>query len=127
MYYFVLLPALREIAIIDQHMTAHIFTDSNFQAEVLQSTVPVLVDFWAEWCPPCKIIAPVMDELAKEYGGQVIIGKMNADENTQIPGQFTVMSLPTVMIFKNGQPIQALVGAKSKQTYMQEIENALHI
>ncbi len=106
-------------------MTANTFTDSNFHAQVLQSTVPVVVDFWAEWCPPCKIIAPVMDDLAKEYGDKVVIGKMNADENPQIPGQFTVMSLPTVMIFKNGQPIQALVGAKSKQTYMQEIEKAL--
>lgn len=101
------------------------FTDSNFKQEVLESKTPVVVDFWAEWCPPCKMIAPVIEELAKEYSGKVVIGKMNTDENQQIPGQYNVMSIPTVMIFKDGKPVQALVGAQSKQTYKKEIEKAL--
>jgi thioredoxin 1 len=102
------------------------FTDSNFQSEVIGSKVPVLIDFWAEWCPPCKIIAPILDELVNEYEGKVVIGKMNADENVEVPGQYTIMSLPTVLIFKDGQPIQSLVGARGKRTYKEEIDKALN-
>ncbi len=107
-------------------MAHHIFTDSNFKEKVLESKLPVLVDFWAEWCPPCKVIAPIIEELAKEYEGKVIIGKMDTDANPQIPGEYTVMSLPTVMIFKNGEPVQSLVGAQGTQTYKAEIEKILH-
>lgn len=106
-------------------MAGQTFTDSNFADQVLKSTVPVVVDFWAEWCPPCKIIAPVLDDLVKEYEGKVVIGKMTADENTEVPGQYTVMSLPTVMIFKNGEPVQMLVGARGKEAYKAEIEKIL--
>jgi thioredoxin 1 len=101
------------------------FTDNNFNDQVLKSKIPVLIDFWAEWCPPCKIIGPIIDELANEYKGKMLIGKFNADENQQITGQYSVMSLPTVMIFKNGEPVQFLVGAKSKQTYTEEIKKVL--
>jgi thioredoxin 1 len=93
---------------------AQIFTDATFNAQVLGSTIPVVIDFWADWCPPCKIIAPVIDELAKDYEGKVLIGKMDADENPETAGQYTVMSLPTVIIFKNGKPVQALLGARGK-------------
>lgn len=110
---------------MDFLMAGQVFTDSVFKAAVLESKIPVLVDFWAEWCPPCKIIAPLLDDLAKEYDGKVVIGKMNADENTEVPGQYTVMSLPTVIVFKNGQPVQTLVGAQGKQTYKAAIEQAL--
>jgi len=106
-------------------MAHHTFTDSKFKTEVLESKVPVVVDLWAEWCPPCKIIAPLIDELAKEYAGKVVIGKMNTDENPQTPGQYNVMSIPTVIFFKNGKPVQSLVGPHSKQTYKNEIEKLL--
>jgi thioredoxin 1 len=101
------------------------FTDSNFKEQVLESKSLVLVDFWAEWCPPCKIIAPHIDALAGDYEGKVVIGKMNTDENQLITGQYNIMSIPTVMIFKNGKPLHVLVGAHGKQAYMTEIEKAL--
>lgn len=107
-------------------MAHQIFTDNNFKAQVLQSNIPVVIDFWAEWCPPCKIIAPLIDELAKEYAGKVLIGKMNTDENPQTPGQYNVMSLPTLLIFKDGKPVQSIVGAQSKQSYKTEIEKILN-
>jgi len=102
------------------------FTDTNFQEKVLKNTLPVVVDFWAEWCPPCKMITPHIDELAQEYEGKVAIGKMNADENTIVPGQYNVMSLPTVLIFKDGKPIQSLIGAQSKQTFKSAIEKVFN-
>jgi len=106
---------------------AHLaFTDTNFQEKVLKNTLPVVVDFWAEWCPPCKMITPHIDELAQEYEGKVAIGKMNADENTIVPGQYNVMSLPTVLIFKDGKPIQSLIGAQSKHTFKSAIEKVLN-
>lgn len=106
-------------------MTHAIFNDSTFKEQVLDSNIPVVVDFWAEWCPPCKIIAPLIDELANEYEGKVVIGKMNTDENQQVPGQYNIMSIPTVMVFKNGKPLQVLVGAHGKLVYKTEIEKAL--
>lgn len=106
-------------------MVQHNFTDDNFQEKVLTSKVPVVVDLWAEWCPPCKIIAPLIDELAQEYDGKVVIGKMNTDENTKVPGEYNIMSIPTVLIFKDGKPLQSMVGAHSKQAYKKAIEEAL--
>lgn len=103
------------------------FTDTSFQEKVLNSKVPVVVDFWAEWCPPCKIISPLIDELTQEYDGKVVIGKMNTDENTQVPGEYNVMSIPTVLIFKEGKPIQSMVGAHGKQAYKKAIEDALNL
>lgn len=101
------------------------FTDAAFQKEVLESPIPVVVDFWAPWCGPCKIVSPTIEELAKDYDGKVAVGKMNVDEN-QIPAeQFGVMSIPTVMIFKGGQPVKAIVGAQGKDYYKREIEQVL--
>lgn len=100
------------------------FTDANFEAEVLKSETPVVVDFWAEWCQPCKIVSPVIDQLADEYKGRVKVGKLNVDEN-QVSGNYNVMSIPTIIIFKNGQPLKSIVGAKSKEAYKSAIDEVL--
>jgi thioredoxin 1 len=89
-------------------------TDKNFGQDVLQSSVPVIVDFWAEWCGPCRMIAPVLEEVAKEMGVKVKILKLNIDENQTTPAQFGVRSIPTLTLFKNGQAISTMSGIKSK-------------
>jgi thioredoxin 1 len=106
-------------------MADQTFTDANFQSDVLSSDKPVVVDFWAPWCGPCKMVSPTIEELAKDYEGKVAVGKLNVDENPQTAGTYGVMSIPTVMIFKNGKPVQSMVGAQGKQTYQKEIEQAL--
>lgn len=106
-------------------MADQTFTDANFQADVLGSDKPVVVDFWAPWCGPCKMVSPIIEELAKEYDGKVVVGKMNVDEN-QIPAeQYGIMSIPTVMLFKNGKPVQSMIGAQGKHSYKTEIDKAL--
>jgi len=101
------------------------FSDSNFQQDVLQSDKPVLVDFWAPWCGPCKIVGPIVEDLAKEYDGKVKIGKLNVDDNPQVSGSYGVMSIPTLMIFKGGQPVKSIVGAQGRDTIKQAIESVL--
>jgi thioredoxin 1 len=101
------------------------FTDANFDQEVLQSKIPVVVDFWAPWCAPCRIVSPIIDELAKEYEGKVKVGKMNVDENNQTAGQYGVMSIPSIVFFKNGKPVRTMIGAQSKENYKQAIEETL--
>lgn len=100
-------------------------TDQNFQAEVLDNKIPVLVDFWAPWCTPCKIISPIVEELAKEYEGKLKVGKMNVDEH-QTAGNYGIMSIPTLLVFKNGQPVESVVGAQSKDAIKQHIDKALN-
>ncbi len=97
-------------------MSEHIVhvTDSSFAADVLQSATPVLLDFWAEWCGPCKMIAPILDDVAKEYGGKLKVAKINIDENQQTPAQFGVRGIPTLMLFKGGSVEATKVGALSK-------------
>ncbi|MEK8027208.1 thioredoxin TrxA [Pseudaquabacterium rugosum] len=89
-------------------------TDASFEADVLKSSTPVLVDYWAEWCGPCKMIAPILDETAKEMGDKVVIAKMNVDENREVPAKFGIRGIPTLMIFKDGQLAATKVGALSK-------------
>lgn len=101
------------------------FTDQNFKQEALESKTPVVVDFWAPWCAPCRIVSPTIDELATEYVGKVKVGKMNVDENSQTAGTYGIMSIPSVLFFKNGQPVKTMVGAQSKENYKQEIEQVL--
>ena len=92
----------------------HHVTDDTFEPEVLQSQVPVLVDYWAEWCGPCKMIAPMLDEVAKEYGGKLQIAKMNVDENRDVPAKFGIRGIPTLMLFKGGNLAATKVGALTK-------------
>jgi thioredoxin 1 len=101
------------------------FTDANFQQDALGNDKLVVVDFWAPWCGPCKLVTPIIEELAKEYEGKVSVGKLNVDENPETAGTYGVMSIPTVMLFKGGKPVQSLVGAQGKQTYKTEIDKAL--
>ena len=89
-------------------------TDATFEADVLKSTTPVLVDYWAEWCGPCKMIAPILDETAQELDGKLQIAKMNVDENREIPAKFGIRGIPTLMLFKDGQLAATKVGALSK-------------
>ena len=89
-------------------------TDASFDADVLQSGQPVLVDYWAEWCGPCKMIAPILDEVAKDYSGRLNVAKMNVDQNREVPAKFGIRGIPTLMLFKNGQLAATKVGALSK-------------
>ena len=89
-------------------------SDATFEAEVLQSTTPVLVDYWAEWCGPCKMIAPILDDVAKEYSGKLKIAKLNIDENQDTPPKYGIRGIPTLMLFKNGNVEATKVGALSK-------------
>lgn len=89
-------------------------SDASFEADVLKASTPVLVDYWAEWCGPCKMIAPILDEVAGTYQGKLQIAKMNVDENREIPAKFGIRGIPTLMIFKNGQLAATKVGALSK-------------
>ena len=102
-----------------------VLTAENFPAQVLQSTRPVLVDFWAEWCGPCKMIAPVLDELASEFDGRVSIGKINVDEQQALASQFGVQGIPTLLIFKGGQVIDQVVGLRGKKDLQSRLERAL--
>ena len=101
-------------------------TDSNFQQEVLSSDQPVLVDFWAEWCGPCKMIAPIVEELAKEYDGKLKVGKVDVDTNQQVSMQFGVRSIPTLLIFKSGRVVEQVIGAVPKRLLAEKIAKHLN-
>jgi thioredoxin 1 len=101
-------------------------TDSTFEAEVLQADKPVLVDFWAPWCGPCRMVGPVLDEIAGEKQDAVKIVKINTDENYQFAGKYGVMSLPTLLIFKGGEPVDKLIGAHPKRTIVDRIDQHIN-
>jgi thioredoxin 1 len=100
-------------------------SDQSFEADVLQAATPVLVDYWAEWCGPCKMIAPILDEVATTYSGKLQIAKMNVDENQAIPAKFGIRGIPTLMLFKNGELAATKVGALSKSQLMAFIDQQL--
>ncbi|PHV70837.1 thioredoxin [Sporanaerobium hydrogeniformans] len=101
------------------------FTDNNFEEEAIQSSVPVVVDFYADWCGPCKMIAPVIEELAKDYEGKVKIGKVNTDENRGVATKYNVMSIPTIVFLKDGKVVDTVVGAVPKTVLEQKINAML--
>lgn len=101
------------------------FTDQSFEKEVIKNDTPVVVDFWAPWCGPCKMVAPIIEELSQEYEGKVKFGKVNVDENSEIASSFGIMSIPTLMVFKNGQPLKAMIGAQGKEAIKKGIEEVL--
>ncbi len=103
-------------------MAASQVTDSTFKQEVLESQVPVLVDFWAPWCGPCRMVAPVVDEISEQYDGQVKVVKVNTDENPSVASQYGIRSIPTLMIFKDGQRVDMVVGAVPKTTLANTLE-----
>ena len=100
-------------------------TDSDFQKEVLEADTPVLVDFWAEWCVPCKMVAPVLDELAQEYDGKVKFTKLDVDSSPQIAVRYGVRSIPTLLVFKGGSPVDQVVGAVPKAVIKKRLDSAI--
>ena len=98
-------------------------SDANFEAEVLKSELPVLVDFWAEWCGPCKMIAPILEEVAKEYEGKLVIAKVDVDANQAVPAKFGIRGIPTLILFKNGEAAAQKVGALAKGQLTQFIDS----
>ena len=98
-------------------------TDSEFENQVIKSEKPILVDYWAEWCGPCKMIAPILEEVSTEMSDKIIIGKLNVDENSQTPPKYGIRGIPTLMIFKDGNAVGTHVGALSKSDLIQFIEN----
>jgi len=105
-------PNPKHVVFMSEHI--HYVTDQSFEPEVLQSQTPVLVDYWAEWCGPCKMIAPILDEVAKEYAGRLKVAKLNIDENQATPPKYGIRGIPTLMLFKNGAVEATKVGALSK-------------
>ncbi len=105
--------------------TALQVTDTSFKQDVLDSEIPVLVDFWAPWCGPCRMVAPVVDEIAQQYEGQVKVVKLNTDENPNVASQYGIRSIPTLMIFKGGQRVDMVVGAVPKTTLANTLEKYL--
>lgn len=108
-------------------MSEHVITltKDNFEAEVLQSGMPVLVDFWAAWCGPCRMVAPVVDQIADEYAGKIKVGKVNVDEQGELSDKYGIRSIPTLMVFKNGGIVESVMGARSKEALAEMLNKHL--
>ena len=106
-------------------MSDLIINEENFEQEVLKADIPVILDFWASWCGPCKMLLPIIDEIAKEYEGKIKVGKVNTDDNMTLTTQFQITSVPCIIVFKNGKAINKIVGFKPKNKIIEEIENLL--
>ena len=106
-------------------MSEAVFTDQNFKTDVLKSKIPVLVDFWAEWCGPCKMLGPIVEKIAKDYTGKIKVGKMNVDENPDTPGELGIQGIPTIMVFKNGEMVKRIVGFQPEDRIKSEIDSIL--
>lgn len=103
----------------------HVFNDGNFDAEVVQSDVPVLVDFWASWCAPCRAIAPIVEELSEEFAGRLKVGKVDVDDNHDVASRYRITSIPSVYLFKGGEVVEQLVGARPKAHFVQLVSKHL--
>jgi thioredoxin 1 len=101
------------------------FTDANFESEVIKSDKPCLVDFWAEWCGPCRMVGPVVDEIAKDYEGRLKVGKVNVDQNTQTASKYGIMSIPSLLFFKQGKVVDQIVGAVPKKNMVEKVDKII--
>ena len=106
-------------------MAETVITNSNFEDEVLKSALPVLIDFWAAWCGPCKVLSPLVEELAHEYAGKLKVGKVNVDEESDLSTQYQILSIPTLKFFKNGQEVGEIIGAAPRTTIEAEIKKLI--
>ena len=102
-----------------------VLTKENFEGEVLKASGPVLVDFWATWCGPCRMVSPIIDEIAEEYAGKLAVGKVNVDEQAELASQYAIVSIPTILVFKNGKIVEKKVGAHSKDDFCDMIDSLL--
>ena len=105
--------------------TIQVLTDGNFEASVIQASTPVLVDFWAEWCGPCRLVAPTVEALASDFSGRIIVGKLNVDENPLTAGRFGIRSIPTLLVFKEGQVVDSVIGLADKPRLKAVLEEHL--
>jgi len=101
-------------------------SESNWEEEVIKSDIPVMIDFWATWCAPCRMVSPMVEEFSNEYEGKIKVGKLNVDENSSIAGKYRIMGIPTILFFKNGNVVDQVVGAVPKKIFEEKVKNILN-